>query len=279
MMTRPGQYFGKYVVIRLISRGGLADVYLVKHVYLGTYAAMKVPKVRADSIAWQNFKREARITASLDHPHIIRILDFGIAKYDTPYFVMNYAANGSLRRQHPQGARLSLDQMLKYLLPTAEALDYIHERGLVHQDIKPDNLLLSNNNELWLSDFGIAEIVRKKKQQFLNVIGTPAYMAPERFTLQVSPASDQYALGVMVYEWLTGERPFQGSPQQLTWQHIYTTPPSLRAKFPEISLQVERVVLRSLEKDPARRFSSAQSFIMALSWARDLSIPPVRRRS
>ncbi len=192
-----------------------------------------------------------------------------------PYLVMNYAPNGSLRKKHPQGERLPMETILGYLQQLADALDYIHHQGVIHLDIKPENMLLGRNNEVLLSDFGIAVIADKASaEQAENFTGTLAYISPERILGKPSPASDQYSLGVVIYEWLTGERPFYGTPEQVVWQHMYTPPPSLRSKFSTISQEVEQVVLKSLQKDPKRRFASVQDFVSALSKASNLSFSP-----
>ncbi len=267
MVNYVNQRFGHYILLKLIGQGGFADVYLGRHIYLGTYTAIKVMKTHLAGKKRRNFIREARIVASLEHRHIVRMLDFGV-KAGIPYLVMNYAPNGSLRKLHPQGTRLPLDTILDYVQQLADALEYINEQGFIHQDIKPENILLGRNGELLLSDFGIAVVAHKASfKRMQDFTGTLSYTAPERFQGNAYPASDQYALGVMVYEWLTGERPFRGSPAQIIRQHMYAAPPPLSAKFPDISPNVEQVVLKSLEKDPRGRFASVQDFAVALKRA------------
>jgi serine/threonine protein kinase len=274
MISYLGQRFGHYVLVEPIDQGGFADVYLGRHVYLRTYAAVKVLKMHLGRRERRKFLQEARTIAILEHSHIVRILDFGM-KGGTPYLVMNYAPNGSLRKKHPQGERLPMETILGYLQQLAEALDYIHHHGVIHLDIKPENMLLGRNNEVLLSDFGIAVIVGKASaEQADNFTGTLAYIAPERILGKPSPASDQYSLGVVIYEWLTGERPFYGSREQVVWQHMYTPPPSLCRKSSAISPEVEQVVLKSLQKDPKRRFTSVQDFVNALRRASNHSISP-----
>ncbi len=281
MTNHLGRRFGHYILIRLIGRGGFADVYLGRHVYLRTYAAIKILKTHLARGDRRKFFQEPVIIASLEHPNVVRILDFGM-KSGIPYLVMSYAPNGSLRRQHPHGERLPLDTVLNYVQQLADALEYIHNQGLVHQDIKPENMLLVTNNKVWLSDFGITIVVPKADfQRTQSITGTLSYMSPERFHGKLSAASDQYALGVVVYEWLAGELPFYGSPEQVRWRHIHAHPPSLHAKFPDISPDVERVVFKSLEKDPMNRFTCVQDFAIALRQAAYLSrsLPEVQPQS
>lgn len=261
------QRFGNYVLLKLIGRGGFANVYLGRHIYLRTYAAIKVMRTSLVEKEHRNFLYEARIVASLEHKHIVRILDYGV-KAGIPYLVMNYTPYGSLRKQYAPGTRLQVEIIVEYVQQLAEALEYIHSQGLVHRDVKPENILLGKNGEILLSDFGIAVVAQRASPASIHdFTGSFSYTAPERFQGFASPASDQYALGVVVYEWLTGERPFRGSPEQIIRQHLYSSPPSLRSKFPDIPTEVENVVFKSLEKDPSRRFGNIQEFANALKQA------------
>ena len=267
MVSYLNQRFGHYTLLRLIGKGGFSDVYLGRHIYLGMYAAIKVMKTHLAGKERRKFLREARIVASLEHQYIVRVLDFGV-KAGIPYLVMNYAPNGSLRKQYPQGTRLPIDTIMYYIQQLNSALMYIHEQGLIHLDIKPDNILLGRNGEILLSDFGIAVVAQKAFfTRMQGFTGTLSYTAPERFHGYVYQASDQYALGVVIYEWLMGERPFRGSHAQIVRQLMYVAPPPMHTKFPDISYNIEQVVLRSLEKDPRRRFASVQDFVDALNHA------------
>ena len=158
----------------------------------------------------------------------MRILDYGV-KAGIPYLVMNYTPHGSLRKQYAHGSRLQVETIVDYVQQLVEALDYIHRQGLVHRDVKPENILLGINGEILLSDFGIAFVARHASPASIHdFTGSFSYTAPERFQGFAIPASDQYALGVVVYEWLAGERPFRGSPEQIIRQHLYNSPPSLQ---------------------------------------------------
>ena len=262
-----GQQLGSYRLNRLLGQGGFADVYLGEHVYLGTFAAIKVLQVHLGNEERQNFLDEARIVARLMHPHIVRVFDFGV-EGDTPFLVMEYAPNGTMRQRYPRGLRLPLDAIVSYVNQVASALQYAHDRKLIHRDVKPENMLLGPNNEILLSDFGLvlaAQSARLENTQ--DAIGTLAYMAPEQLQGKPRPATDQYALGVIVYEWLSGERPFQGYFSEVASQHIIATPPPLREKVPAISPEIEQVIQTALAKDPAQRFPSVQTFASAFELA------------
>ncbi len=267
MIDRVGEQLGNYRLVRLLGEGGFANVYLGEHFYLKTFAAIKLLQMRVVKDDQEDFLAEARTIANLAHPNIVRILDFGVEN-GSPFLVMEYAPNGTLRERHRKGMRLSPAVILPYVKQIADSLQYAHERKLVHRDVKPENMLLGSKNEILLSDFGIALVTQSSRYQSTHeVIGTASYMAPEQFLGKPRPASDQYALGIVVYEWLCGERPFYGSFTELYSQHMFVSPPSLCEKVPGISPDVEQVVLTALAKDPLRRFVSMQAFANALEQA------------
>jgi WD40 repeat protein/serine/threonine protein kinase len=267
MADRVGQRLGKYRLVRLLGQGGFADVYLGEHLHLNSQAAIKVMHTHLAQEDWESFRREARLIAGLVHPHIVRLLDFDVED-GVPFLVMGYAPNGTLRRRHARGNPLAPELILPYVQQVASALQYVHERRLVHRDIKPENLLIGAENELLLSDFGVAIMAQSSRQHSIeNVGGTMAYMAPEQIQRYPLPASDQYALGVVVYEWLTGTRPFEGSVAELASKHLMIPPPPLRERAPTISPDVEAVTLRALAKDPQERFPSVLAFALALEEA------------
>ncbi len=264
-----GQQLGNYRLTRLLGQGGYAEVYLGEHVRLNTLAAIKVLLTRlASSEEVDSFQNEGRIIASLIHPHIVRVFDFDV-QHDLPFMVMDYAPDGNLRKRHPKGEKLPLTTILPYVKQVADALQYAHNRHLIHRDIKPENMLLGRNGEVLLSDFGTALVAQGTGYQrtLQEVIGTVSYMAPEQFQGQARPASDQYALAVVVYEWLGGDVPFHGSGTEIAIQHTMAPPPSLREKVPGISPFVEQVIMRALTKDYHQRFPSVQDFANALEQA------------
>ncbi|HLI08513.1 MAG TPA: serine/threonine-protein kinase [Ktedonobacteraceae bacterium] len=261
-LWHPRQQYGNYQLLKLLGRGGFAGVYLGKHVYLGTRAAIKIVH-SLDDFDVQAFFAEARLAAQLRHPHIIRVLDFDLEEGE-PFLVMDYAPNGSIRRRYPEGSLLPVSLILDYVDQIADALDYLHSRKLIHRDIKPENLLLDRHNQVLLSDFGITIAVPKAFSGDQVVVGTADYIAPEQIEGRPCTASDQYALGVIVYEWLCGARPFRGPQGRIVQQHLFAQPPSLCERVPDLPSAVEQVVLRALAKNPRYRFESVQDFALEL---------------
>jgi serine/threonine protein kinase len=246
-----GQQLGKYRLTRLLGSGGFAEVYLGVHSHLETEAAVKVLHAHfATEKEIEKFRQEARALARLTHQHIVRVLDFDVEN-GAPYLVLEYAPNGSLRQHLPAEQPIAPAQVLPYLTQVAEALQYAHDQHLVHRDIKPENMLIGRRSDVLLTDFGIAIVAQSTSmQQTQGVAGTASYMAPEQLQGKPRQASDQYSLGVVVYEWLTGDRPFHGSFTEVASQHLFTPPPPLREKVPTISPAVEEVVLTAMAKDP-----------------------------
>lgn len=267
MANRVGQQVGNYRLTRLLGQGGFADVYLGEHIHLNTQAALKVMQMRLVGTNLEEFRNEARTIATLNHPNIIRILDFG-EEEGIPFLVMEYATNGSLRQLYPRHTRLLPEQIIPYLKQAASALHYAHTRKLIHRDVKPENMLLGREGNILLSDFGLVLVAQSTGSQLTReAAGTLPYMAPEQLHGRPRPASDQYSLGIVVYEWICGERPFVGGPTELMGQHALTPPPSLLQKTPGLPPTVEAVVFRALAKDPQQRFANVEEFAAAFEAA------------
>ncbi|HAG97997.1 MAG TPA: hypothetical protein DCL75_03820 [Ktedonobacter sp.] len=267
MANRIGQQLGHYRLTRKLGSGGFADVYQAEHVYLNTLAAVKLLNANLASSDIQNFHTEAKTVARLVHPHIVRVLDFGM-EASMPYLVMEYAPNGTMRQRHPRGTQVPLSLVVMYTKQIASALQHAHMQRLIHRDVKPENLLLGRNNELLLGDFGAALLTHTSVMLSIqNIIGTISYMAPEQLEGKPTPASDQYALAIVVYEWLCGYCPFQGSLAEVHNLQLYEPPPSLLAKIPTLAPAVERVVMKALAKQPEQRFVTIQAFAEALEQA------------
>src|SRR6266496_1953785 len=267
MIDRVGHSLGNYQLLRLLGRGAFAEVYLAEHHYLEVPAAIKVLHVQMEPETHEQFRREARTIAHLQHPHILHVLEFG-TQDQIPYLVMEYAPNGTLRSAHPKGLHLSLEQIVTYVKQIASALDYAHQQRVIHRDVKPENLLLNARHEVVLSDFGIAVVQQTLNSRSThNHAGTPLYMAPEQLQHQPCAASDEYALGVLVYEWLCGEPPFCGTLFEVLSQHLYHQPPSLRSRRPDLPVAAEDAILKALAKDPRQRFASIEEFSALLEEA------------
>lgn len=262
--TRLGQQFGNYRLIRLLGQGGFADAYLGEHNTLKTQTAIKILRTRLTAEDLDGFLREAQTIARLRHPQIVRVLEFA-QEAGTPFLVMEYAPNGSLRQRHPKGVRLPLLTIVSYVKQIADALQYAHDQKLIHRDIKPENFLLDKNHKVLLSDFGISVIAEStSRQQAQGFAGTVAYSAPEQLQEFPRQASDQYSLGVVVYEWICGKVPFTGSLAEMAGKHVLVTPPPLRDQMPTLPLAFEQAVMKALAKDPKDRFASVQEFATAL---------------
>ncbi len=267
MADYAGQQLGNYRLRQMLGQGGSADVYLGEHIHLGTLAAIKVLRIQIGSSKLDDFLHEARIIAHLHHPHIVRVLDFGV-EGNMPFLVMDYATNGTLRQCYPKGTYLPPATIISYVKQIAQALQYAHDRKVVHRDVKPENMLLDINSQLLLSDFGISAIEQNTTTLLTqSAAGTIYYMAPEQILGRPHPSSDQYALGVVVYEWLCGSRPFSGEALAVMYQHVHVPPLPLREKISAISPAIEQIVLRALAKDPRQRFATIEEFAQALEQA------------
>src|SRR5258707_2568241 len=265
---RVGQQIGRYRISRRIGRGGLGEVYLAEDVRLQRQVAIKTFLTQPGQEEISNFSARARQIALLDHPHLVPVFDFGTDEaepHPIQYMVTKYMPGGSLRDRHPKGTQSPLMTVISYVRQVAGALQYAHEKDTLHGNLKPSKFLLNERGDILLSDIGELALLQGDTE---NVMGTAAYMAPEQLQAKSQAASDQYALGIIVYEWLTGAAPFSGrSPMDVAIQHSNTPPPSLRASNPALSPYVEEVVFHALAKDPKDRFASVQAFANALASA------------
>ncbi len=265
MTDRVGQQFGNYRLVAVLGQGGYAEVYLGQHVRLELQAAIKVLHTHLTEQEAEHFQQEAQTIAKLTHPAIVRVFDFDVRE-GVPFLVMDYAPNGSLRRRYPRGAVVPLPQIVSQVRQVATALQYAHDHKFIHRDVKPENMLVGRNEEVLLSDFGLAALAHSSGSlSTKEAIGTLSYMAPEQIEGHPRPASDQYALAVVVYEWLCGSRPFDGSATEVMVQHLSVPPPPLHEKVATIPLEIEQVVLRVAGQGPQGRFASVQEFATALS--------------
>src|SRR5687768_4813467 len=261
----------RYHIERELGAGGMATVYLARDLKHDREVALKV--LRADLsavIGTERFLSEVRITARLDHPHILTLIDSGEAD-GILYYVLPYVRGESLRGKLNREKQLGVDEALSIVRQVASALDYAHERGVVHRDIKPENILL-HEGEAVLADFGIALAVQEAGGNRLTEtglsLGTPQYMSPEQATgdRALDRRSDIYSLGAVFYEMIAGEPPVTGATAQAMIAKLLTEKPvKLRVVRNTIPLEMERATDKALAKVPADRFSSAGEFARALS--------------
>jgi serine/threonine-protein kinase len=275
-----GTRLGPYEVREPLGRGGMAEVYHGVHIRLGRAVAIKVLPAGLAGLAdfRERFEREARAVAALRHTNIVQVYDFGDAE-GIYYMVMEYIAGSDLAQLLAERGRLPLAQALPIVRDVAAALDYAHAQGLVHRDVKPSNVMLCSKTaeskqkpEAILTDFGIAKILSHSSGATRTgaMIGTLDYMAPEqiRDAGEVDARADVYALGVMLFQMLTGRLPFSGaSPGVVVLAHLSEPPPDPRMLLPELPDRVAHAILRALAKDPAERYQTAGALIAALGGA------------
>jgi serine/threonine protein kinase len=273
---RVGQQLGNYQLVQLLGEGSFAAVYLGGHIHLGTLAAIKVLHAELTSEDVSIFRTEARVVAHLIHPNIVRVLEFGIEE-SIPFLVMDFAPHGTLRQRYPRGTQLPLSTVVSYSSAIADALQYAHDDRLIHRDVKPENMLVGRRNEILLSDFGIATLAQSSHdRRYSDTAGTMTYMAPEQIKGKPCPASDQYSLGIVAYEWLCGTCPFPGSSAiEVAMKHLSEQPSPLRDAVPSIPIAVEQVVMRALVKNPEGRFANIRDFAVSLEQASSIDTAQV----
>ncbi len=259
----------RYQIERELGRGGMATVYLARDLKHDRLVALKVlrPELTA-SLGAERFLREIRLTAGLDHPHIVPMLDSGETA-GLLWYTMPFVDGETLRRRLQRERQMPLEDALHIVGEVADALAYAHRRGLVHRDVKPENILLAGGHAR-LSDFGIAQAVEAGGERLTETglaVGTASYMSPEQALGQdvVDHRADVYALGCVLYEMLAGEPPYTGPTAQAIVAKAAAAPvPSLRPVRPDVPDAVDQAIRRALAKSPAGRFGTAGEFAAAL---------------
>ena len=272
--------FGSYDLQRTLGVGGFGKVYLGEHVHLHSKAAVKVLHAALVNEQAKQFRREAQTVARLaPHRHIVRVLDYNIQD-GCPFIVMDYAPNGNLRQHHTFGEKVPLPVVTSYVKQLASGLQHAHNAGTIHCDIKPENMFVGSQGEILIGDFGIAVGLQEENTQSEDTFGTVSYMAPEQIWGHPQPASDQYAMAVVVYELLTGQLPYTGADKyEIADKHLYTQPRSMRTINSAIPAAVEQVVMKGLNKDPLQRYPNITAFARALEVASKSESPTSSRHA
>ena len=271
MMRLTGKAWGRFQIKEDRGRGGMAVVYKAYDGILQRTVALKIlhPTLAANDEFTERFRREAITAANLRHPNIVVIFDVG-SHEQYQYIIMEYLEGQTLQREIQDTGRLPFARILSILGQLAGALDYAHEQGLVHRDVKPANIIIGRSDHVTLTDFGLVKAAQRSQITGEgSTMGTLRYMSPEQaMGRDLDSRADVYSLGVVVYEMLVGETPFTGStPYQTLHSLIYNPPPPLSLRNPRIAPGVESAVLRSLAKDADKRFGTAGEFVQALARA------------
>jgi serine/threonine-protein kinase len=265
-----GETVDKYQIIGCLGRGGMADVYKALHPELNRVVALKVLNralVHSPEML-ERFRREARAIAALRHSNVVQVFDLGVAD-GIYYMVMEYIEGETLARRikdlQQHGEHMAFAEVLRIGIAIGNALDYAHEQGMLHRDVKPANIMFRDDGSIVLTDFGVAKILDAASDLTASgaVAGTPAYMAPEQWTAdEPDRRSDIYSLGVVLYELATGELPFSAdTPGRLMFKHISESPPPPRDIYADISPELETIILRALAKDADDRYQTAQELV------------------
>ena len=263
-----GEQLDHYRLESVVAHSGMATIFRATDLRSGQQVAVKVPHMEAESdpVFFERFRREEEIGQRLDHPGIVKVF---AAEKSSVYMVMEWAEGKLLRELLREQSKLSSKHALRLALQICEALDYIHSHGIVHRDLKPENIMVDAEGNVKLLDFGIAAVAGARRLTFGKLsptMGTPDYISPEQVKGKRGDCrSDVYALGVMLYEMLTGQVPFQGdSPLVVMNARLHYDPESPRSIDPEFSTQLEAILFRALQRDPKERYASAREMAQDL---------------
>lgn len=270
------KFLDKYEIVGLVGKGGMGLVYQAKHIELDKFVAIKILNTRLvqDDDAIERFKREARTLAKLEHPNIVKVFDYGV-KGTLCYLIMEYLQGESLKTRLKNDKQVSLKEVKDFVKQVCAALEFVHKEGVIHRDLKPDNIFFhqeAGKEIIKLLDFGIAKLslVSSAGESLTvtgSVFGTPQYMSPEQCEAKaLDPRSDIYSLGLILYEMISGSRPYEGdSPLSFMYAHVHTHPKDLAELMPNIPQQISKAVMYTLVKDRENRCQNAKEFLQAFS--------------
>jgi len=263
--VHPGDELDHYRIDSVAARSGMASIFRGTDLLSGRPVALKVPhpEMEADPVLYDRFHREEEIGKDLDHPGVMKV--YGDDKRSRVYMVMEWVNGRLLREILTTQHKLSTDRAIRIALGICDALEYIHAHGVVHRDLKPENIMVDDHDNIKLIDFGIAAKSGSRRLTFAKlsqVMGTPDYISPEQVKGKRGDGrSDIYALGVMLYEMLTGKTPFSGpSAFAIMNDRLLNNPVPPREADPSISPELQEVIYRALERDPKSRYASAREF-------------------
>jgi serine/threonine protein kinase/LysM repeat protein len=269
-----GQSLGRYHILEQLGEGGMATVYKAFDTRLEANVAVKV--IRTENLpqsgvgrALKRFEREAKALAQINHPNIVKVIDYGEYK-SKPFLVMPYLEGGTLKALMQARGALPWQEAVRLLLPISKALAYAHQHGMIHRDVKPSNVLITDSGEPMLSDFGVTKIIEDEATVDLTgtnaAIGTPEYMAPEQATSKsIDHRADIYSLGIVFYEMVTGRKPYVAdTPLAVLIKHVRDPLPRPSQFLPSLPVEVERVLLKALAKKPEDRYQAMGEFAAAL---------------
>jgi predicted Ser/Thr protein kinase len=261
---------GRYEIRSELGRGGMATVYRAFDPSFEREVAIKVLPLELthDPQFRERFRREIKLVASLEHPAIVPVYDVG-EEDGLPYFVMRYMPGGSLTQLIEKG-RFSLEDAARIIERLSSALAYAHKNGLVHRDLKPDNILFDNNGDPFISDFGVAKVTDSATNMTgSGIIGTPAYMSPEQAQGEpVDNRSDIYGLGVIIFQMLSGHQPYEATtPMAVAVKHITEPVPEILKVNPALPRQTDAIIKKAMAKDPSLRYQTATELAKALNEA------------
>jgi len=265
MTLQPGEALDHYRIEGVAARSGMASIFRATDLRNGETVAIKIPhaEMESDPVFVDRFQREQEIGRKLDHPGVMKVLTDGERR--TQYMVMEWVEGHLLRQLLNEQGKLLPERAVRITIAVAEALEYIHARGVVHRDLKPENIMIDADDHIKLIDFGIAANVGSRRLTFSKLshaMGTPDYISPEQVKGKRGDArSDIYALGVMLYEMLTGRVPFSGANAFVIMnERLSRNPPPPREINSEISPQLQEIIYRAMERDPNSRYPKAHEF-------------------
>lgn len=269
-IDRTGQQLKDYRLVRALSLGRTSGIYLGEHALRRMQYLVYVWETRLEAAQVGNFLKQARALSELRHSNILPVRDAGVDEL-LPFVVMDYVPHITLKQRGSRGTPQPLAQFLPFLSPLASALYYAHSRGILHKHVQPANILLDSHQRVLLSNFAIDTVDLTSHQPLIltkeDAAESMGYLAPEQIEGKAYPASDQYGLAVIVYEWLSGTLPFRGSYAEIARQQKHKQPPSLYPNIPGVSHTVEDTLFAALAKDPAQRFPGVTLFVEALQKA------------